>query len=99
MNDTNIAAKRTTINIGGLALILGLVSKVFGWKWNIDANELATYSPVIGVVFGLWYRLSRLATTKFPTLGWVLFGSGQEPAGFKAINAPAPADPGNLRAN
>ena len=87
MNDTAIATKRTTVNIGGLTVVLGLLAKIFGWKWNIDANQLAQYGPVIGVAYGVWYRLSRLVTTKVPALGWLLFGSGQEPAGFKNIGA------------
>lgn len=85
MNAVNISTKRTAVNVGVIAAIVAVICKVFGWTLNIDTNDLLVLSPVIAFVAGFGYRLSRWATAKWPTLGWVLFGSGKEPSGIKAI--------------
>jgi len=83
MNDVNLATKRTAINVGGLAAFIGLVAKLFGVDITVSADQLVALSPLIAAVVAVSYRVSRLLASKFPKSGWVLFGSGQEPAGFK----------------
>jgi hypothetical protein len=80
-----ISSKRTAVNSAVTIYIIGLVNAVFGWKISLDDISIIWIGAIIGFVMGVVYRLSRYATAKWPQLGWVLFGSGQEPAGMKPI--------------
>ena len=84
----NISTKRTGVNVA----VLGYVAVVVGWATkgrvvlDLDSPIMLVAPAAVGVIVGIGYRLSRALTTKFPTLGWVLFGSGKEPVGVKAIS-------------
>ena len=83
----NVSTKRTAVNITTVGLIIYAVSYVTGKEISIDPDDPINLLlvPAIGVVGGIGYRLSRWATNRWPSLGWVLFGSGKEPAGLKPI--------------
>lgn len=83
----NVSTKRTAVNITVVSLVIALIAKITGWEINVTAEDLALLSPVLGVIFGIGYRVSRFLSAKWPTLGWVLFGSGKEPEGMKPIGS------------
>lgn len=85
MSAVNISTKRTAINVTVVLWMVSLVNRIFGWKMNLTDQDVIWLAPAIGAVVGVGYRLSRWATAKWPTLGWVLFGSGKEPEGMKPI--------------
>ena len=86
-NSVNISTKRTAVNIGVLTATVALVAKFTGWNIQLNTNDLLLLSPVIAAGAGIGYRISRWASAKWPSLGWVLFGSGQEPASLKKIGS------------
>ena len=77
MNPTTIATVRTGWNAGVLALVLALVRRVFGFEVSVELVEL--FAPVLAVVVAIFYRASRVLADRYPTLGYVLFGSPQSP--------------------
>jgi len=83
----NISTKRTAVNVTAITLIVGAVCRIFGWELTLDPTDpvLLVVAPALGVIAGIGYRLSRAVTNKWPTAGWVLFGSGKEPLGVKKI--------------
>ena len=84
-SSVNISTKRTAVNITVVGYVIFIINKLFGWNLSLSDDTMMILMPVIGIVFGIGYRLSRALTTKFPALGYVLFGSGQEPSGVKPI--------------
>lgn len=85
MNSVNTSTKRTGVNIMVITAFMALIARIFNAEWTINPEDLALLSPVFGAIAAIGYRLSRVLTTKFPQLGYVLFGSGKEPAGIKRI--------------
>ena len=81
----NVSTKRTAVNITVIGYLVMVLNRIFGWHLTVTPDDLVWVAPLLGVVFGVGYRLSRWATTKWPGLGWVLFGSGKEPLGVKKI--------------
>lgn len=82
----NVSTKRTAVNAGVIVSIAAVVSKVTGWEIKLDDADLLIAIPVVTFIVGFGYRLSRAVTNRWPQAGWVLFGSGKEPAGLKKIN-------------
>ena len=77
MNDINTATKRTTINGTILtAMIIG-AANLFGW--TIEIADLAPFLPVFAGAILVFYRLSLVVSAKWPSVGYVLFGSKTEP--------------------
>ena len=85
----NISTKRTAVNVGALTAITYLITKFTGWEFELTEDDLAILIPILTVVGGFGYRLSRALTTRFPVLGWVLFGSGKEPTAVRDIQKAA----------
>lgn len=85
MSDVNIATKRTAVNVLVIGWAVTLINAILGKKIMLDAEAMGLLSPVVAAVLALGYRVSRWATSKWPTLGWVLFGSGKEPTAMKKI--------------
>ncbi len=81
----NVSAKRTGVNIMVLSILTWVVAKLADWNINVTVDDLLALSPILAVASGIWYRLSRLLTAWKPVLGWLLFGSGQEPAGLQPV--------------
>lgn len=79
----SVSAKRTGVNIMVLSILTWIVAKLASWNINVTVDDLLTLSPILAVASGIWYRLCRLLTSWKPLLGWLLFGSGQEPAGLQ----------------
>jgi len=88
-----ISSKRTAVNSAIVIWIVGLVNTAFGWHLSFSDSSILWIGAAAGAILGVFYRLSRWATAKWPSLGWLLFGSGQEPAGLKKIGAVAEAQP------
>jgi uncharacterized membrane protein len=86
-NPVNISTKRTAVNTAVVGYVLYLISFITGREFTIDADDpINLIAPAaVGVLIGIGYRLSRWATAKWPSLGWVLFGSGKEPTAVKPI--------------
>lgn len=82
----NVSTKRTAVNIVVVGYVVYAVNRLFGWDIKLSDTDMLIIMPVIGVVFGIGYRLSRLLTNKWAWLGWLLFGSGKEPLGIKKID-------------
>lgn len=85
MSPVNVSTKRTAVNITVVLWAIAILNKVFNWHINLSEADAVWLAPIIGLVAGVGYRISRWATSKWPTLGWLLFGSGKEPAGIKPI--------------
>ena len=85
MSAVDVSTKRTAVNVTIVLAVIGGLSSVFGWQLNINSPEQLWLAPVIGAITGIGYRLSRFATTRWPAVGWVLFGSGKEPVGMAPI--------------
>jgi len=81
----NISTKRTTVNATVVGYIIYAINRLFGWHLDLNDADMLIVIPVLGVVLGIGYRLSRAITDKWPQLGWVLFGSAKEPLGVKKI--------------
>ncbi len=81
----NISTKRTAVNITVVGYVIYALNRILGWDINLTDTDMLIIMPVVGVVFGIGYRLSRAITTRWPQIGWLLFGSGQEPQGLKKI--------------
>jgi hypothetical protein len=78
MNDTNTATVRTTVNGTILTGVIIAVAAMFGW--SIEVADLAPYLPVLAGAIAVFYRLSLVASKKWPNLGYVLFGKVTTPA-------------------
>jgi hypothetical protein len=85
MNDVNTATKRTTVNGTILTAVIIAAANVFGW--NIEIADLAPFLPVFAAVILVFYRASLVVAEKWPSLGYVLFGSKRAP------EYPPPAPP------
>lgn len=81
----NISTKRTTVNIAVIGWIVAAITWITGVSITVDAATMTLLTPVVAVVLGFGYRLSRAITAKWPSMGWVVFGSGKEPAGVQKI--------------
>lgn len=90
MTPVNVATKRTAVNITAITAIVGVIAKLTGWQLRIEPEDLIWIAPIMGVVGGVGYRLSRAITTQWPWVGWVIFGSGKEPAGMRDITTTPP---------
>lgn len=73
----NTATVRTTVNMLVLTALVSLVARYTGW--NVRVEDLLPYLPALAPVAAVFYRLSRFLTHRYPSLGWILFGSGKEP--------------------
>ena len=89
MTDAGISAKRTAVNSAVTIYIIGLVNTIFGWHISLSDQSLLYWGAAIGIIMGIGYPLSRFITAKFPSLSWVLFGSGKEPAGMEPVQKAA----------
>lgn len=78
MNDNVKATVRTTVPVFWLTAIAGLITTVFDWKVTVE--DLLPFSPFLAVGFGIVYRISRILETKWPSVGYVLFGSKGGPS-------------------
>lgn len=79
---TNIATKRTAVNLTAISLVIGAVCNLFHWHFTIKAEDLAVLAPVFGTIAAAGYRMSRAVAAKWPNLGYVLFGSVKAPAAY-----------------
>lgn len=77
MKDTTTATIRTTVNGTVLTAVVALIVKLTGWE--IDAEDLLPFVPVIVPIIAVFYRLSLWLTEKFPVVGYVLFGKPVTP--------------------
>lgn len=77
MNDTLRASLRTGWFAGILTAILGLLNSRFGWELTVE--DLLPFAPVVAIVAGVVYRASRVLADRWPSIGFVLFGSRQTP--------------------
>lgn len=74
-NETK-ATIRTTYNTSLLFYIILILNWAFGLSLSLDDPVLIGAAiPVIAI----FNRGSRLIAVKFPSVGWVLFGYGEEP--------------------
>lgn len=81
MSDKSTATVRTGWNIGLFTAVAAIVYKITGW--TITVEDLLPFSPVIAVMGGIFYRLSRLISDKAPWLAYVLFGSPKTPISYE----------------
>lgn len=72
----NVATVRTTVNSTLLLVISSVCSRVFGW--NVDLSDPVVVLVLAGVT-PIFYRASRWASEKWPTLGYILFGKVATP--------------------
>jgi hypothetical protein len=72
MQNTTKATIRTTINTTELGLIVFLLNRFF--SWNLTLDDLLPFTPLIGIVVAMFYRVCLVLTEIFPVLGFVLFG-------------------------
>lgn len=77
MNDLTRASLRTGWFAGILALVLGAVNRYTGL--NLKVDDLLPLAPLAAVIAGVAYRASRVVADKWPTIGFILFGSTQTP--------------------
>lgn len=87
----NVATVRTTVNGTILAVLAAIAAKVF--KVKVEAEDLLPYSLIAAPVTAVFYRLSRVATDRWPQIGYVLFGNARPPAYPAVAPAPAPLPP------
>jgi hypothetical protein len=74
--DLNIATTRTAVNSGALAFVVYLVQRFTDIEIDVTDPVVLAVAPF---AIGLFYRLSRLITKKYPALVKVLFGYGEDP--------------------
>lgn len=77
MNDINTATKRTTVNGTILVAVIVAAANLFGW--TIELADLTPFIPVLAGAILVFYRLSLVVSAKWPSVGYVLFGSKTEP--------------------
>lgn len=73
----NVATVRTTVQTVVLTAVVAVIAKLTDWQVEVD--DLLPYVPLLAPVAAVFYRASRWLTARYPSLGWVLFGSGKEP--------------------
>ncbi len=76
-DSANIGAVRTTVNAFAVSVAVWVVAQ-FTDKIIDPSNPLILVG--VPLVLGIGYRLSRVVTAKWPSLGWVFFGIGKPPA-------------------
>lgn len=77
---TTTATVRTGWNMTLFAAVASLIYKWTGW--NLQVEDLLPLSPVIGIVGGIFYRLSRYIADSAPQVGWILFGTKKAPTAY-----------------
>lgn len=82
--NTGEATKRTAWNAAAIAAVIGSVSYAVETFTDVDVPDLdlvklAPLFPVVGVVVGIGYRLSRAISDRWPVFGKILFGSNEAP--------------------
>jgi hypothetical protein len=81
MNDKNVATVRTGWNVGLFTAAAALLYKLTGWVVTVD--DLLPFAPVIAIVGGVFYRLSRVISEKVKWLGYILFGNTSTPTNYE----------------
>lgn len=76
MKSKNVATVRTTVNSTALLILASVGSHLFGW--NVDLSDPVVVAA-LAVVTPIFYRASRWACDKWPTLGYILFGKSATP--------------------
>lgn len=76
MSDASVATTRTTVNSTVAALFALVLSNLFGWEISVSDP---VYLALVGFGVPVFYRLSLWASAKWPTVGYVLFGTGKTP--------------------
>lgn len=79
--ETGIASVRTGWQLSIFAAIATLVYKFSGV--TITTDQLLFLSPVVGIVGGVFYRFSRFISEKYPSVGYVLFGTKKTPTKYE----------------
>lgn len=77
MTDTLRASLRTGWFAGILTAILGTINARFNWDLTVD--DLLPFAPVVAIAAGVAYRASRVLADRWPSIGFVLFGSTKTP--------------------
>jgi hypothetical protein len=83
LTQETISAKRTAVNSTITIWLIGLVTQLTGWEIKLDDLNVLYIGAAIGAIMGIVYRVSRYLSSKYPLVGWFLFGSGKEPSGLK----------------
>ena len=78
MTDTLRASLRTGWFAGILTAFLGTINARFGWDLTVD--DLLPFAPVVAIIAGVAYRASRVLADRWPSIGFVLFGSTKAPS-------------------
>ena len=81
MNDTTTATVRTGWNLTLFSAVVALVSKLTGWTLTVE--DLLPFTPLVGIIGGVFYRFSRVLSEKVSWLGYVLFGSPRTPTNYE----------------
>lgn len=84
LKSETVGTVRTTTNVTVMAAILALIAKFT--NWNVQADDLLPYVPIIVPVVAVFYRASLALAKKFPGLGVILYGINAPPA----YHPPAP---------
>jgi len=80
-SETSVASVRTGVNLTVFSALASLFYKIF--HINVSVDDLLIFSPVIGIVGGVFYRASRFLAEKYPGLGYVLFGTKKTPTDYE----------------
>lgn len=75
--DVAVATKRTAIPAFWFTVIVTGANQIFGWQVTLD--ELLPWTPALLIGYGVIYRAARWAEARFPTLGKIVFGTGETP--------------------
>jgi hypothetical protein len=83
LKQETISAKRTAVNSTVTIWLIGIITQITGWDIKFDDLSVIYIGVALGAIMGVVYRVSRYLSARWPALGWILFGSGQEPSGLK----------------
>lgn len=75
MSDVTTATVRTTVPAVWTAILVAVAHELF--DWHLDPTQVAA---AIVVALPFVYRLGRLLEARWPSIGYVLFGSAKVPS-------------------
>ena len=86
---TNTATLRTGVNTAVFSAIVAVIAKVTGASIRVEdlAPWMPLLAPVIGAAAAIFYRLSRVIADKWPSIGYVLFGTKKAPTKYVETTA------------
>lgn len=93
MKSADVATVRTTVNASVLAALLALIARLT--HWQVQAEDLLPYMPIIIPVVAAFYRLSLMLSKRYPWLGTILYGVNAAPVypSLTTSNKNGTADP------